>query len=57
MIDISCAGKAGMQIGSAREAIIIALPIYKFGEQNVRRYPDYWARSPHVIVTQSSYFN
>ena len=35
MIDISCAGKAGMQIGSAREAIIIALPIYKFGEQNV----------------------
>ena len=57
MIDISSAGKAGMQIGSAREAIIIALPIYKFGEQNVRRYPDYWARSTHVIVTQSSYFN
>jgi hypothetical protein len=25
-----------MQIGSAREAIIIALLIYKFGEQNVR---------------------
>jgi restriction endonuclease ThaI-like protein len=33
MIDSSRAGKAGMQIGSAREAIIIALPIYKFGEQ------------------------
>jgi hypothetical protein len=29
MIDSSCAGKAGMQIGSAREAIIIALLIYK----------------------------
>jgi hypothetical protein len=36
MIDSSRAGKAGMQIGSAREAIIIALLIYKFGEQNVR---------------------
>jgi Restriction endonuclease ThaI len=35
-IDSSRAGKAGMQIGSAREAIIIALLIYKFGEQNVR---------------------
>lgn len=36
MLDSSRAGKAGMQIGSAREAIIIALLMYKFGEQNIR---------------------
>jgi hypothetical protein len=57
MIDISCAGKAGMQIGSAREAIIIALPIYKFGEQNVRTDIPITGPEVHVIVTQSSYFN
>jgi len=57
MIDISCAGKAGMQIGSAREAIIIALLIYKFGEQNVRTDILITGPEVHVIVTQSSYFN
>lgn len=36
MIDSSRAGKDGMQIGSAGEAIIIALLMYKFGEENVR---------------------
>lgn len=34
-IDNSRNGKLGMEIGSARERIIIALLIYKFGEENV----------------------
>lgn len=29
------AGKAGMQVGSLRETIVVALLIYKFGEENV----------------------
>jgi len=35
-IDNSRDGKLGMEIGSARERIIIALLIYKFGENNVK---------------------
>lgn len=31
----SRAGKTGMQVGSLREKILIALLIYKFGEKNV----------------------
>jgi hypothetical protein len=31
----SRAGKAGMQVGSVRENILVALLIYKFGEENV----------------------
>ena len=34
-LESSRAGKVGMQVGSARENIIIALLIYKFGEENV----------------------
>ena len=34
-LESSRAGKIGMQVGSAREAILIALLIYKFGEENV----------------------
>jgi len=34
-LESSRAGKIGMQVGSLRENIIIALLIYKFGEQNV----------------------
>lgn len=34
-IDNSRNGKLGMEIGSARERIILALFIYKFGEENV----------------------
>jgi hypothetical protein len=34
-VDNSRDGKLGMEIGSARERIIIALLIYKFGEENV----------------------
>ncbi len=34
-LEASRAGKIGMEIGSVRERIIIALLIYKFGEQNV----------------------
>ena len=35
-IDNSRDGKLGMEIGSARERIIIALLIFKFGEKNVK---------------------
>lgn len=35
-IDSSRAGKIGMEIGSVRERIIIALLLYKFGEENVK---------------------
>jgi len=35
-IDNSRDGKLGMEIGSARERIVIALLIYKFGENNVK---------------------
>jgi len=35
-LDSSRAGKIGMQVGSVRESIIIALLIYKFGEGNVK---------------------
>lgn len=35
-IDNSRNGKLGMEIGSARERIIIALLIYKFGEENIK---------------------
>ena len=35
-LENSRAGKIGMQVGSVRESIIIALLIYKFGESNVK---------------------
>lgn len=34
-LESSRAGKLGMEVGSARERVIIALLIYKFGEENV----------------------
>lgn len=34
-LESSRAGKIGMQVGSAREGILVALLIYKFGEKNV----------------------
>lgn len=34
-LESSRAGKTGMEVGSARERIIVALLIYKFGEANV----------------------
>lgn len=34
-LESSRAGKTGMEVGSAREKIIAALLIYKFGEENV----------------------
>lgn len=34
-LESSRAGKVGMEVGSARERILIALLLYKFGEQNV----------------------
>ena len=36
-LESSRAGKIGMQVGSVRESIIIALLIYKFGESNVKQ--------------------
>lgn len=35
-MESSRAGKLGMEVGSVRERIIIALLIYKFGEENVK---------------------
>jgi len=35
IFESSRAGKVGMEVGSARERIIVALLIYKFGEANV----------------------
>lgn len=35
-LESSRAGKIGMQVGSVRESIIVALLIYKFGENNVQ---------------------
>jgi hypothetical protein len=34
-LESSRAGKTGMEVGSARERIIVALLVYKFGEANV----------------------
>jgi len=34
-LESSRAGKIGMEVGSLRERILIALLIYKFGEENV----------------------
>jgi hypothetical protein len=34
-LESSRAGKVGMEVGSLRERILVALMIYKFGEQNV----------------------
>lgn len=34
-LESSRAGKIGMEVGSVREKIIVALLIYKFGEQNI----------------------
>ena len=35
-LDSSRAGKIGMEVGSIREKIIIALLIYKFGQKNIK---------------------
>lgn len=35
-LESSRAGKIGMEVGSLREKIIVALLIYKFGEENIR---------------------
>jgi hypothetical protein len=35
-LESSRAGKIGMQVGSVRESIIVALLVYKFGESNVK---------------------
>ena len=43
-LENSRAGKLGMEIGSARERIIIALLIYKFGEENI---------NPHIPITKT----
>ena len=34
-LESSRAGKIGMEVGSTREKILVALLIYKFGERNV----------------------
>ena len=49
-IDNSRDGKLGMEIGSARERIIIALLIFKFGENNVKTNIPITAKETDVIV-------
>jgi hypothetical protein len=41
MAELECTrgGQTGMQVGSLREAIIIALLIYRFGPENVKDFP------------------
>ncbi len=34
-LESSRAGKVGMEVGSLRERILVALMVYKFGEENV----------------------
>lgn len=34
-LESSRAGKVGMEVGSAREKILVALLLYRFGEQNI----------------------
>ncbi|CAD7768949.1 Restriction endonuclease ThaI [Candidatus Methanoperedenaceae archaeon GB50] len=44
-LESSRAGKIGMEVGSLRERIIIALIIYKFGEVNLEpRYHDHYKK-------------
>jgi hypothetical protein len=35
-LELSKSGKVGMEVGTIREQIIIALLIYKFGNENIR---------------------
>jgi len=41
MAELECTrgGQTGMQVGSLREAIIIALFIYRFGPEKVKDFP------------------
>ena len=47
-LESSRAGKVGMEVGSARERILIALLIYKFGEANVET--DFPITEPEIDV-------
>ena len=47
-LESSRAGKIGMEVGSLREKIIVALLIYKFGESNVQT--DILITEPEVDV-------
>ena len=49
-IDNSRDGKLGMEIGSARERIIIALLIYKFGDKNIKTDIPITEKETDVIV-------
>lgn len=49
-IDNSRDGKLGMEVGSARERIVIALLIYKFGEKNVKTNIPITEKETDVIV-------
>lgn len=49
-IESSRAGKIGMEVGSLREKVIIALLIYKFGESNVNTHLPITEPETDVIV-------
>ncbi len=49
-LDSSRAGKVGMEVGSVREKILIALLIYRFGKENVETKIPITEREVDVIV-------
>ena len=54
-IESSRAGKIGMEVGSLREKIIIALLIYQFGKENVNTSIPITESEKDVIVKNISY--
>lgn len=51
-IESSRGGKIGMEIGSAREKILVALLIYKFGDENVETHLPITASGVDVILCE-----
>jgi len=52
-LECSRAGKVGMEVGSTREKIIIALLIYRFGKENIRS--DISITEPEIDVIAFNY--
>ena len=54
-LESSRAGKIGMEVGSAREKVIIALLIYKYGKEKVNTNVSITEAATDVIVNNISY--
>ena len=54
-LESSRAGKIGMEVGSAREKVIIALLIYKYGKENVNTNIPITEAETDVIVKNIPY--